>query len=159
METIAFQTEFRPELPVVFGAKDYREFRATLEEMDRILTVTGIEHRMIVAHLKSFAKPHSGKTRLPSYKKRRQALRHCILLALTDLPYRTLSHCVADSALFQWFTHVSEIDGIRPVPKSVIERFEKFFSSEEIAGLIHACNTAVLIRQGQRRCAKTSCGA
>lgn len=140
MKTIAFQTEFRPELPVVFGAKDYREFRATLVEMDRILTVTSIEHRMIIQHLTSFADSQQCQ---PSYKKRRQALRYCLLLALTDLSYRELSHRVADSALFQWFTHVGEIDGIRPVSKSTIERFEKFFSSEDIAGLIHACNAAV----------------
>ena len=40
---VAFQPELRPELPIVFGAKDYRQFRATVEEMDRILTETGIE--------------------------------------------------------------------------------------------------------------------
>ena len=43
MKTIAFQTEFRPALPVVFGAKDYREFRETIEEVDHFLTATGIE--------------------------------------------------------------------------------------------------------------------
>ena len=48
-------------LPVVFGAKDYREFRDTLVEMGRILTVTGIEDRMIVQHLKSFAEAHPEK--------------------------------------------------------------------------------------------------
>ena len=32
---IPFQPELRPELPVINGAKDYREFRATLEEMDK----------------------------------------------------------------------------------------------------------------------------
>ena len=144
MKTIAFQTEFRPALPVVFGAKDYREFRDTLVEMDRILTVTGIEDRMIVQHLKSFAEAHPEKQfRQPSYKKRHQALRYAILLALTGLSYRALSQRVADSTLFQWFTHASKIDGIRPVSKSAIERFEKIFSAEEISQLIHDCNTAV----------------
>ncbi|GEM_PF-4190905 len=33
MTIIAFQPEFRPELPIVFGAKDYREFRSTIEEI------------------------------------------------------------------------------------------------------------------------------
>ena len=55
MKTIAFQTEFRPALPVVFGAKDDHEFRDTLEQMDWILTVTGIEDRMITRYVKSFA--------------------------------------------------------------------------------------------------------
>jgi hypothetical protein len=144
MKTIAFQTEFRPALPVVFGAKDYREFRATLEEMDRILTVTGIEDRMITRHLKSPAEAHPEKQfRQSSYKKLRQALRYNILLALTGLSYRVLSQRVSDSALFQWFTHTSEIDGVRPASKSTIERFEKLFSGEVIAQLIHDCNTAI----------------
>lgn len=144
MKTIAFQTEFRPALPVVFGAKDYREFRTTLEEMDQLLTVTGIEDRMIAQHLKSFAVAHPEKQfRQPSYKMLRQALRYNILLALTGLSYRALSQRVADSVLFQWFTHASEIDGVRPVSKSTIERFEKIFSNEEISQLIHDCNTAV----------------
>ena len=144
MKTIAFQTEFRPALPVVFGAKDYREFRTTLEEMDRLLTITGIEDRMITQHLKSFAAAHPEKQfRQPSYKMLRQALRYSILLALTGLSYRVLSQRVADSVLFQWFTHASEIDGVCPVSKSTIERFEKIFSNEEIAGIIHDCNTAV----------------
>jgi len=144
MKIIAFQTEFRPALPVVFGAKDYHEFRDTLQEMDRILTITGIEDRMIARHLKSLAESHSkNQFRQSSYKKTHQALRYSILLALTGLSYRVLSHRVADSALFQWFTHASEIDGVRPVSKSTIERFEKMFSTEEISQLIHDCNTAV----------------
>ncbi len=151
METIAFQTEFRPALPVVFGAKDYREFRTTLEEMDRILTVTGIEDRMIVHHLSASIESHqTHQIRPSSYKKTRLALRYSILLALTGLSHRALSYRVADSALFQWFTHTSEIDGVRPVAKSTIERYEKLFSTEEISQLIHDCNTAVADSAGAR---------
>jgi hypothetical protein len=143
MKIIAFQTEFRPALPVVFGAKDYREFRETIEEVDHFLTATGIEHRMLVAHLKATTESHPGNHRQKSYKTLRQALRYSILLALTGLSHRDLSHRVADSAIFQWFTHTSKIDGVRPSSKSSIERFEKIFSSEEICKLIDACNTAV----------------
>ena len=108
MKTIAFQTEFRPVLPVVFGTRDYREFRSTLEEMDHILTVTGIEDQMITRHLNSYAKSQSEKQfRKSSYKKRRQALCYSLLLALTGLSHRDLSHHVADSSLFQWFTHTT----------------------------------------------------
>jgi len=53
MDTIAFQPELRPELPVVYGAKDYREFRDTLIEMDRILTVTGLEDRFVSDRIES----------------------------------------------------------------------------------------------------------
>ncbi len=148
MKIIAFQTEFRPALPVVFGAKDYREFRETIEEADHFLTATGIEHRMLVAHLNSATKSCSAHHRPKSYKTLRQALRYSILLALTGLSHRALSHRVADSALFQWFTHTSEIDGVRPSSKSSIERFEKLFSSEEISKLINDCNMAVANPEG-----------
>ena len=140
MKTIAFQTEFRPALPVVFGAKDYREFRETIEEVDHFLTATGIEHRMLVAHLNISAESCPANHRPKSYKTLRQALRYSILLALTGLSHRALSHRVADSALF---THTSEIDGVRPSSKSSIERFEKLFPAEAISGLINACNMAV----------------
>ena len=143
MKTIAFQPEFRPALPVVFGAKDYREFRETIEEVDHFLTATGIEHRMLVAHLNFSAESCPANHRPKSYKTLRQALRYSILLALTGLSHRALSHRVADSALFQWFTHTTEIDGVRPSSKSSIERFEKLFPSEEIFKLINACNRAV----------------
>lgn len=141
MNTIAFQPEFRPPLPIVFGAKDYREFRVTIEEMDRILTTTGIEHRMIVKHIESSKVPPVRSQQ--KYKTVRLALRHSILLAITNLSYRELSHRVADSSIFQWFTHTSFIDGVRPVSKSTIERFEKIFPSGKIKILIHDLNIAV----------------
>ncbi len=53
MITIAFQNEIRPALPVIFGVKDYRECRTTIEEMDRIQTITDIGNQMLVQHLTS----------------------------------------------------------------------------------------------------------
>ena len=141
--TIAFQPELRPELPVVFGAKDYREFRATLEEMDRILTITGIEQRFIMKRIHAMDGPLSQKRLQWHYRTLRLALRYSILLGITDESYRDLSRRVADSQLFQWFTHTTFVDGVRPVSKSTIERFEKMFSSEEIAEIIHETNRAV----------------
>ena len=61
MAIITFQPEFRPALPCVFGAKDYREFRAVLEEMDRILASTGIEHRFILERMEELDPDLSAK--------------------------------------------------------------------------------------------------
>ncbi len=148
MRTIAFQPEFRPALPVVFGAKDYREFRATLEEADRILTATGIEHRLLAQHLESSDRYRPAKHSQRKYKSLRLALRYSILLGLTGLSHRELAHRVADSSLFQWFTHTAEVDGVRPVAKSTIERFEKIFPCEVVSKLIHDCNMAVANPEG-----------
>ncbi|MBE0574954.1 MAG: transposase [Desulfuromonadales bacterium] len=98
---------------------------------------------MFVAHLNFAAESCPANHRPKSYKTLRQALRYSILLALTGLSHRALSHRVADSVLFQWFTHTSEIDGARLPSKSSIERFEKLFPSEEIFKLINDCNMAV----------------
>ena len=140
MTTIAFQQEFRPALPVVFGAKDYREFRSTIEEMDQILTVTDLEHRVIAQKIKS---SNSSKPQQAHYETLQRALRYSILLGITGHSFRELSQRVADSQIFQWFTHTSSVDGVRPAAKSSVERFEKMFSNEEIASLVHDLNQAV----------------
>ncbi|HKL21782.1 MAG TPA: hypothetical protein VJ904_08250, partial [Tichowtungia sp.] len=73
----------------------------------------------------------------------RLALRHNILLAITGLSFRQLSLRLADSPLFQWFTHTELIDGVRPVSKSTLERFEKLIDVERVSEMIHELNQAV----------------
>ena len=148
MIIINFQHEFRPALPVVFGAKDYREFRATLTEMDRILTTSGVEQRLIARKIAALKETTSPRPLHRHIKTLRLALRHSILLGVTGLSYRALSRQMADSALFQWFTHTGFIDAIRPVSKSTLERFEKMFCVEEVAELIHDLNRSVANQAG-----------
>ena len=151
MNSITYQNELRPVLPTVFGAKDYREFRKTLEEMDHILTTTGIEHRILTQKIREEAAHSSIKRQRSLYRRYRQALRYCILLGITGLAYRELSLRVADSQLFQWFTYTDSIGPIRPLSKSTIERFEKLFSDQEITNLIHGINHAVADIEGARK--------
>lgn len=148
MTIIAYQAELRPVLPTVFGAKDYREFRETLEEMDRILTVTGIEHRIIEQIILTRYPRLSDQRQQTMYRRLRQALRYCILLGITGLSYRKLSLRVADSHLFQWFTFTDSMGPICPLSKSAIERFEKLFSDEKISNLIVELNRAVADKEG-----------
>ena len=148
MTIITYQEELRPVLPTVFGAKDYREFRETLEEMDRILSVTRIEHRIIEQIILTRYPNLSEQRQQNMYRRLRQALRYCILLGITGLSYRKLSLRVADSHLFQWFTFTDSLGPIRPLSKSAIERFEKLFSDEEISNLIHKLNRAVAEKEG-----------
>ena len=74
--TIPFQTELRPALPVVFGAKDYREFRDTLTEMDRILTATGIEQRFITDRIEAMGVDLTSSRMQWHYQTFRLALRY-----------------------------------------------------------------------------------
>lgn len=143
MEIIALQPEFRPALPCVFGAKDYREFRAVLEEMDRLLEVSGIERRFILDRLEALNPKLSPKKFARHYQHLQLALRHGILLAITGLSFREMACRLADSHLFQWFTRTGMVDAVRPVSKSTLERFEKLFDPEALAGLVHQLNRAV----------------
>lgn len=148
---ITFQPEFRPALPCVYGAKDYREFRATLIEMDRILIVSGIEDRVVERRLASYEEPIAPRQLRRHCKTLRLALRHSILLAVTGLSFRALSQRLADSHLFQWFTRTGFVDAVRPVSKSTIERFEKMFDTDEITELIHELNRAVADEHGAQQ--------
>ena len=143
MNKIAIQTVFRPALPVVFGAKDYRVYRDTLIEMDRILTATEIEHNFIWRCIDAITPPLSHGQMQRKYCTLQMALRYSILLAITGDSYRELACRVADSQLFQWFTNTAQIDGVRPASKSSIERFEKEFSKQAVTQLVHDLNMAM----------------
>jgi len=145
---VHIQTEFRPALPTVFGAKDYQEFRRTLEEMDRILNLSGAETRLINSLIASNGKKLSGRVSNRQYRIYRAALRYGILLALTGFSHRKLAISVADSALFQWFTGCAQVDGVRPASKSTIERFEKMIPSGKLVDLIHDLNRAITDEKG-----------
>ncbi len=104
MDIITFQPELRPALPCVFASKDYREFRAILVEMDRILSVSGMENRFIARQINALEK-RDGKCLSARRAQRhgrtfRLALRYGILLAITGDSFRKLSRQVADSLLF-----------------------------------------------------------
>ncbi len=145
---IAFQPSFRPALPVVFGAKDYREFRETLVEMDRILVESGLEVRLIADRMKTLGcEKLSAKRQQYHWRSTRLALRYSLLRAITQDSFRDLATRVADSAIFQWFTHTSFIDGVRPVSKSSADRFEKYFTDEQIRDLVHELNRSVADKQ------------
>jgi hypothetical protein len=151
MNSITYQHELRPVLDTVFGAKEYREFRETLEEMDRILEASGVEHRLLTQKIRDRGSHLSIQRQQSLYRRYRQALRYGILLGLTGLSFRELSLRVADSHLFQWFTYTDSLGPVRPLSKSAIERFEKDFSDEEIAWLIHDVNRAVSDREETRK--------
>ena len=144
MENIAFQPEFRPALPKVYGAKDYRDYRDALIEMDRLLVESGAEDAFVRRHLSGQAGGMSGRRLAFRAKVVRKALRHDILLALSGLSTRELATRLADSRLFQWFTGTEQIAGVRPVSKSTIERFEKMFAEDDVAQLVHDLNRLAL---------------
>ena len=143
--TFAYQKALRPELPIYFVPKEYREFRETLVEMNRILE-SGIEHRFIMNKMETLQIDPSTRAAQKFYTRTSRTLRYCLLLARGDYAHRELAVRVSDSLLLQWFTTT---DGLvpRPYSKSAIERFEKTFEEEEIAQLVHEVNRAVSDRE------------
>lgn len=143
MNTISFQTDFRPFLPTVFGSKDYHEFRDRLEQMDRILLFSGLEHAFVARYASEHFPDLSPAKVQRQMRKARTAVRYCILHSLTGLSVRELSIRVADSHLFQWFVSAAQIDAIHPASKSTVDRYEKMFEAEKVERLVHDLNRAM----------------
>jgi hypothetical protein len=144
MYTISFQSELNPEFPAevpnVYGASDYREFRSTLIKIDELLR-KGVEHKFISQALDKYveesqvdqAKFYNSKQAGFHYGKFKYALRCNIARHLTGEPYRAFSIRMADSSLLQWFTSINAFVRRKAISKSSLERYEKYFDEEIIA--------------------------
>jgi len=140
MEIIAFQQEFRPELPNVYGTYDYRTFRDILIKIDELLTRSDLEHHLILGSLNRAVEKDqtlgNGKNLNYRYKVLRHALRCNIGRHLTGESYRLFSLRLADSSLFQWFTDIHALGARKAISKSALERYEKYFDQESVADQI-----------------------
>ena len=145
METVPFQYELRPELPNVYGTKDYREFRTILLKMDEILIKSGLEHRLVSQvvnrHSDSFDEPRSSSPQNSCYRYKivRHALRCNIARHLTGESYRLFSIRLADSTLFRWFTGITSFGCRKAISKSTLDRYEKYFDESQVAQDVRAC--------------------
>jgi hypothetical protein len=138
MNTLSLQLELRPALPNVYGTLDYREFRDTLTKIDKILTRSGFEHKLVKVALGQYvannninaAKFYNSREAAFHYKKLKHALRCNIARHLTGESYRQFSIRLADSELFQWFTSIGAFGCRKAISKSTLERHEKCFDVE-----------------------------
>lgn len=137
-QTLAFQSELRPELPLVEGPKEYQEQRALFVRLDELLDLSGIEHRFFelsAAHQAielstlSAAQQHSFKSNCI------QALRSNLARMLTGLSHREFCIRLADSTLLQWFMRISRVDGVRCFSKSSSDRFAHFIDADSLQQL------------------------
>jgi IS5 family transposase len=145
---IAFQQPLRPAPPEAIGPKEYKEYRETLVEMDRILNA-GIEQDFILKKMGHETHPPSGKIR-NKYNNIRKAFRFVLLQSLTGNSSRELSIRVSDSRLFSWFTSF-DMTSKKGGSKSAIDRYGKLFTQEEITDLVHTINQSVSEREQAQR--------
>ena len=141
---IPLQQELSPALPNIYGAKDFREFKRTLVDIDAILRKSCIEDDLIEKTLLKYIKVNklnasdylSSKAADSHYRNLQYALRCNIARHLTGESYRQFSIKLTDSALLQWFTGINGFKKCKPASKSTLERFEKIFEENDIANCI-----------------------
>jgi len=144
MAIVAFQEEFRPDLPNIYGTQDYRTFRDILIKIDDILVKSGLEHDLILEALHpgdeknptDLPKPKDVKNLNYHYKILKHALRCNIARHLTGESYRLFSLRLADSTLFQWFTGINAFGSRKAVSKSTLERYEKCFNEQQLVNKV-----------------------
>jgi hypothetical protein len=138
MNILSHQQCFRPEVYSICRVKDYEDFKNHLIKIDRLLDDGGLEHKLVNAALARHVsqKQLDPKVFYASATSDRMAryyghaLRCSIARHLTGESYRQFSIRLADSQLFQWFTHINAFNRVKGVSKSALERYEKAFNSE-----------------------------
>lgn len=131
-EIISIQSWLRPALTAVGANKDYALFRDQLD---------GVEALMRGSHLESMAMDFAeigweGASVREKRARKRFALKalrvEVLRMLLGNMPFRRFSRTVASSDLLADFCGARQIDGIRGVSKSVLERASKLFTAEQV---------------------------
>ncbi len=147
MKNIAVQSFLRPALTPVIRCKDYTVFLETMERIDRVLIDSSLEREAIVKALEGW--DEAGE--IITWKDReRRALRAIKALRVEEvrhllggISFRCLSQELGRSELLANFCRVREVDGIRKISKSSLERDSKFFDEAYLRQL-HARMTEVV---------------
>ena len=135
MNQIAIQSLLRPALTPVPRCKDYAVFEQTVQNIDRFLSDSELESQVIDMALEGWeACSAKDQQRRAAYAVR--ALRVEVLrFLLGGISFRGMSKQLGSSELLADFCRVRELDGIRNISKSNVERYSKLFSEEQIRGL------------------------
>jgi len=132
---ITIQTEFSPDIPNVYGAADYREFRQSLLHMDTILNA-GLADDLVQKWLEKWESDRNGVVRpgrlALMWRYAHYVLRCNVARHLVGLPFREFSVRLADSELLQWFCSISVWGKRKACSKSSLERYDKWFDVEEV---------------------------
>jgi len=151
---IAFQPNFRPALPNVYGASDYCEFRDQLSQIDQLLRCSGVEDAMIDSAMARWeAEAMQEGVMITQHNRQRQweqlhyAFRCNVARQLTGESFRVFSIRLADSSLLQWFTGISAFEHRRASSKSSLERYDKCFEVKEVEEAIRAVICKVISKK------------
>ena len=154
MKIISYQPELSPALRVVVGNVDYSEYKETMERIDELLMVSGIEAEFIRLRMAEYEnevaayaqrmgkRPRkiSAKERARVQKDAVRALRCNVVLELTGESVRGLSIRMADSELLQWFCRIDRVDVVRVPSKSTLDRYEKLVPETVVRKIVDRLN-------------------
>jgi IS5 family transposase len=139
---------------VVVGNVDYSEFKETLERIDQILKVSGIEADFVRMRMEEYekeiviyARQMGKKPRKVEAKERAKVQEHAVrslrcnvVRELTGESARRLSVRLADSELLQWFCRIDRIDVVRVPSKSTLDRYEKLVPESLVRKIVDQLN-------------------
>lgn len=148
---VAIQSLLRPALTPVFANKDYEEFRQAIENVDRVLTGTELEKHAIDFGLQNLREmePEADEQALARQADQAvKSLRTNILKTLLGgISCRKLSSAIYMSDLLADFCRVRQVDGIKGLSKSEVDRMLKFFDEEQLR-LLHMSITEICAGAG-----------
>jgi len=131
-------------LPIVQGNKDYREHKEILENIDRLLTQSGIEIALQEQELKktqgAAKKILTKKDCLRIQRVTSQAMRCNIIRLLSGESFRDLAFRLGESHLLQNFCDLVDFNRVRVPSKSTLQAHSERFDEEQIRALINALN-------------------
>jgi hypothetical protein len=133
--TFTYQPALRPALPCVYGPLDYREQRALFQNIDHILSASGLEEEFIALSLagRKIDTRTATAARLQSFARYSVlALRSNIARTLTGLDHREFATRLADSSLLQWFLRVGEMGSIKTFSKSTSDRLSRWVGEQAV---------------------------
>ncbi len=135
MMNIAIQSFLRPALTAVPQCQDYAVFRDTLERIDRLLMDSSLEAQAIEMALEDYAeasvKQQQSRARIALRAFRMEVLR----FLLGGISFRGLARQVGRSDLLADFCQVRDLEGIKGISKSSLERYAKLFTEEQLRQL------------------------
>ena len=140
---LAFQNELCPELPPVFGNKDFRELLALLTRVDELIILSGPEDKSVASFPRTKRRTEKQRGRLVT------ALRCTLIRMLFQLPHRRAACELAANHLYQKFCGLIRVDRIDVPSHSTRDRDEKMVPPEILQALVAQVN-----RWYVRRCVR-----
>jgi IS5 family transposase len=144
---LAFQDLFRPALPEIYAAKDYRDKRAFYEKLDQLIRSLSLDELFVSCAVDAHAHRVNNERFL---RHSRSAFRCMLVKNLEHLALRDLSATLADSRLFQWFCFLEEFGEIKAPSKSTLNRYETWIPRESLDKII----TTLLTQLGNAQATK-----